>query len=240
MIDDLVPEPRYLRISGPWAGLTAFAVVRRAFPEFGPREVFKKARCGEVLRNHRLCDPLAAVADGDVVTVVLRRPRHRPEAVPSRRDQGVETSAGPFWVVWEDDEFLAAGKPAGCASHPGLKRSGDTLLDRVRCHLGVTRTDPFQPALANRLDIGTSGLVLVGKTRAAQRRLGRHVQGGLVQKLYLTLVAGWPDPPEDAIRVPLKKRPDSRDRRRLPDGHPRLRESLQEAETRYRTLARED
>jgi len=234
---DLVAVPRHVCIGGPWAGLTAFAAVRRAFPEVEPREVFKKARCGQVLRNDRRCDPLEPLADGDVVTVVLLRPRQHPKAVASRRDLEVDTPAGPFRVVWEDNHLLAAGKPPGCASHPGLKRSGNTLLDRVRAHLGVARADPFQPALANRLDIGTSGIVLIGKTRAAQRRLGRQLQKGLVQKSYLALVRGRPDPPDGAIREALAKRPDSRDRRRLPPDHPRLQEPLQAAETRYRTLA---
>jgi RluA family pseudouridine synthase len=228
---------RHLRIQGAWAGQTAFAAVRRAFPEVEPREVFRKARRGEVLCNGGSCDPLGRVAEGDVLTVVLLRPPRHAPAVPLLQDAWVETAAGPFRVVWEDADFLAAGKPPGCASHPGLKRSGDTLLDRVRAYWGIAPADPFQPALANRLDIGTSGVVLVGRTRPAQRRLGRAFQKGLVGKSYLALVRGCPAPPEGELRQPLPRYPDSRDRNRLPQDHPRLRPALQAAVTRYRTRA---
>lgn len=235
---DLIPVTRHLRIGRAWAGQTAFAAVRRAFPEVGPREVFRKARRGEVRHNEGPCDPLGRVAEGDVLTVVLLRPPRHAPAVPHLRDAWVETAAGPFRVVWEDADFLAAGKPPGCASHPGLRRSGDTLLERVRAYWGITPADPFQPALANRLDIGTSGVVLVGRTRPAQRRLGRAFQKGLVGKSYLVLVGGHPEPPEGELRQPLTRYPDSRDRRRLPPDHPKLRETLQAAVTRYRTRER--
>lgn len=238
MTDDLVSVPRHVRIGAVWAGLTAFAAVRRAFPEVAPRDVFRKARGGELLRNDRPCDPLASLTEGDVVTVVLRRPRRHPKVEPFCRDAPVDTPAGPFWVVWEDGDLLAAGKPAECASHPGLKRSGDTLLERIRAHWSVSAADAFQPALANRLDIGTSGVVLAARTRPAQRRLGRLFQKGQVEKLYLTLVRGWPDPGVGEIRLPLLRYVDSRDRCRLPPDHPRRREVLQEAVTRYRTLER--
>jgi 23S rRNA pseudouridine955/2504/2580 synthase len=236
--DHLVPVPRHVRIGRAWAGLTAYAAVRTAFPEVGPREVFRKARGGELLRNDQPCDPLEPLAEGDVVTVVLRRPRQFPRAEPLRRDTAVETPAGPFRVVWEDRDLLAADKPVDCASHPGLKRSGDTLLDRIRAYWGVAPADPFQPALANRLDIGTSGVILAARTRPAQRRLGRLFQKGHVEKLYLTLVRGWPDPGEGEIRRPLLRYVDSRDRDRLPPNHPRPREVFQEAVTRYRTVGR--
>ncbi|MDW7712354.1 MAG: RluA family pseudouridine synthase [Deferrisomatales bacterium] len=238
MAEELVLVPKHLPIGRSWAGLTVFAAVRRAFPEVPPRDVFRKARRGELLRDGRTCDPLSALSEGEVVTVVLRRPRRHPRARPTLRDVPVETPAGPFWVVWEDPDLLAAGKPPECASHPGLKRSGDTLLDRIRAHWGVRRSDPFQPALANRLDIGTSGVVLAARTRTAQRRLGRLFQKGRVEKHYLALVAGWPEPGDGEIRRPLPRPVDSRDRKRLPPDHPRCREVLQGAVTRYRTLGR--
>jgi 23S rRNA pseudouridine955/2504/2580 synthase len=236
--EDLVAVRKNLRIGPRWAGLSAFEVVRRAFPEVTPREVFRKARAKEVLRNQGPCHPLESVAVGDTVTVVLQRTRPYVPATPLRREEPVETPAGPFWVVWEDDDLLAVGKPPRCASHPALHHNGDTLLDRVRAHLGTRPEAAFQPALANRIDIETSGLVLVGKTRNAQRRLGRHFQKGLVRKCYLTLVCGWPEPAEGQIRRPLVRRPDSRELSRRPPGHPKLRPTLQSAETHYRTAER--
>lgn len=221
-----------------WGGLTAFEVVRRAFPEVSPREVFRKARLGEILRNGLACRPLDALCGGDRLSVVLPRPPRPAHPAPLRRGEAVGTPAGPFWVVWEDSDLLVVGKPPGCASHPALGTQGDTLLERVRAYLGTGRDDPFQPALANRLDIETSGVVLIGKSRTAQRSLGRNLQRGRVRKFYVTLAAEWVPSEGGEIRRPLVRRPDSRDMARFPPGHARTRPVLQAAATRYRVLER--
>ncbi len=233
-----VPVTRHLRVGPEWAGRTVFDAVRTAFPEVGPRDVFRKARRGEIRRNRGACRPTDRLQEGDLVSVVLLRAARPARAEPTRRDEPVATAAGPFWVVREDPYLLVVSKPAGCASHPALGHAGDTLIERVRAYLGVGPDDPFQPALANRLDLETSGIVLVAKTRGARRRLGRSLQRGRVHKAYLALVCGWPEPGAGEIRIPLVRRPDSRDRDRLPPGHPRLRGVTQSAHTRYRTLAR--
>ena len=235
---DTVRVPKHLQIGEAWDGLVTFEAVRRAFPEISPREVFRKARLGELLRNDRRCDPLQALRSGDRLTVVLHRPPRPAEAVPQREGQRVETAAGPFWIVWEDRDLLVAGKPAGCASHPALGTKGDTLLERIRAHLGTRTEDSFQPALANRLDVPTSGVVLIGKSRSAQQRLGRNLQKGHVRKFYVAISGGAIEPPQGEIRRPLVRRPDSRDLARFPPGHPRTVPVLQDAATRYRVLER--
>ncbi len=238
IVADTVRVPKHLRIGEAWDGLVAFEAVRRAFPEISPREVFRKARLGELLHNDCPCNPLQALHSGDRLTVVLHRPPQPVAPAPLREGQEVETSAGPFWVVWEDRDLLVVGKPAGCTSHPALGTKGDTLLERIRSHLGTRPEDAFQPALANRLDVQTSGIVLVGKSRAAQQRLGRNLQKGNVQKFYVTVAGGAIQPPQGEIRRPLVRRPDSRDLARFPQGHPRTVPVLQEAATRYRVLER--
>jgi RluA family pseudouridine synthase len=235
--------PKHLKIGATWAGLSVLEVVRTAFPEATARDVFRKARSGEIRKDGNRCHPLATLEEGDVVTVLRYRAPSPVRARPSREDAPVSTAAGPFHIVREDESLLVVSKPPGCASHPALKHSGDTLIERVHAYLKIRPQDPFQPAqpaLANRLDIETSGIVLVAKTRAAQRRLGRHLQKGLVRKYYLALVGDWPEPREGEIRIPLVKRADSRDRARLPSGHPKLKGKLQEAVTRYRTVRRID
>jgi 23S rRNA pseudouridine955/2504/2580 synthase len=229
---------KHIKIEESWAGLSAFEAVRRAFPEISARDVFRMARVGELQKNRENCHPLSPLGVGDVVTVLLSRPPRPTRTAPSRQNEPIETAAGPFQIVREDPYLLVVSKPAGCASHPALKHAGDTLIERVHAYLGVRPDDPFRPGLANRLDIETSGIVLVAKTRVARRRLGRHMQKGLVRKFYLTLVGGWPEPAAGEIRTPLVRRPDSRDRARLPLDHPKLHGRLQDATTRYQTVQR--
>lgn len=237
--EPLVPVPRHLRVEPAWAGLTVLEAVRRAFPEVSPREVFRKARHREILRSERPCHPLDRLAAGDLLTVILfvpPRPAHRPVL---RADAAVDTPAGPFWIVREDEELLVVSKPSGCASHPAHRHSGDTVIDRIRAYLGVASSAAFQPALANRLDIDTSGIVLIGKTARAQSRLGRTLQRGLVDKRYLALVGGWLGPDEGEVRVPLERHPDSRDlARHRTTGAALPAVKIQAAATRFRVLRR--
>ncbi len=236
--EDLVREPAFIKVGPPWEGWTLLRAVRRAFPEMDPRAVLRKTRSGEILLNGRRCRPEHVLHAGDVIRVERLRPAPARRVAPLKQAEPAETPAGPFWIVREDPHLLVVSKPPRCASHPALGHAGNTLIERIHAYLGVRPEDPFRPALANRLDVDTSGIVLVAKTRPAQRRLGRNLQRGRVRKIYLVLVAGWPDPPRGEIRIPLVRRPDSRDRQRLPPGHPGLRGVLQPALTRYRTVAR--
>jgi 23S rRNA pseudouridine955/2504/2580 synthase len=157
-------------------------------------------------------------------------------------DTPVTTAAGPIFVVREDEDLLAVSKPPGCASHPALRRGGDTLVERVRRYLGEEGTrgeeGEFRVALANRLDIETSGIVLVGKNRPAQRKLGFMLQRGEIGKRYLLLAAGWIDTGAGEITLPLERHPDSRDLARHRAGRPLPEVKIQHAHTRYRVLAR--
>ncbi len=228
---------RKVHIGAAWDGLTVFEAVRRAFPEVTPRQVTRKLRAGEIRLEDGRCRPDHRLKKGDTLLLDLPVADPRRPAPAQRRHEPVDTPAGPFWLVREDAELLALSKPAGCASHPALGHGGDTLVERVRAYLGTRPDTPFQPALANRLDIGTSGLVLVAKTRPAQRRLGRHLQQGRLEKRYLALVDGWPKPGAGEIRIPLVRRADSR-QRSLPPDHPKRGSRLQDAVTRYRTVHR--
>ena len=116
MSEPLVPVEKHLQIGGPWAGLTVFDAVRRAFPEVSPREVWRLARSGEIRRDGGRCHPQDRLDAGQVLTVTLRRPEHPAPSIPTREQEPVVTSAGPFWIVREDTDLLAVSKPAGALS----------------------------------------------------------------------------------------------------------------------------
>jgi 23S rRNA-/tRNA-specific pseudouridylate synthase len=97
-------------------------------------------------------------------------------------------------------------KPAGLAVHraPG---HDDNLLQRVTDFLRL-RGETFRVSPAHRLDIGTSGAVLIGKGRAASGRLGKMIMAGQVAKRYLAMVSGSiTEPGELTSPVPAKGRP---------------------------------
>ncbi len=101
-------------------------------------------------------------------------------------------------IVYEDDNVLIVNKPAGLLTHPGDNSTDgmqeDTLVDRMLAYLKATDAyeismySTFTPAVANRLDRNTSGVVVCGKTYKALRALNESI--GSAEKTYLAIVCG--------------------------------------------------
>jgi len=96
-------------------------------------------------------------------------------------------------IVYEDDDVLVVNKPVGLASHGGME-SQDHLLARILYYLQHTGAynpaDTFVPAICNRLDVNTSGLVVCGKTLHALQKLNDCFAKHMVDKEYLAVVDG--------------------------------------------------
>ena len=96
----------------------------------------------------------------------------------------------PLGVVGESETLLALAKPAGLPIHPGTGHS-DNLAGRLRL---LYPDAPFPPTPAHRLDKDTSGLVLAAKTFEGLGKLHTQFREKLIEKTYLTWVAGvWKD-----------------------------------------------
>lgn len=104
-------------------------------------------------------------------------------------------------VLYRDGLILVIDKPAGIAVHsgPSGKPALEDSFDRLRFGL------PRLPALAHRLDAGTSGCLVLGRHPKALRRLGRIFSQGLAEKTYLALTCGVPEAPSGRIDAPLSK-----------------------------------
>ncbi len=129
----------------------------------------------------------------------------------------------PVDVVHEDDELLVVRKPAGLVCHPTKGDAWSSLVGRLRLHLG----DTARAHLVNRLDRESSGLVIVAKTSAAARALGKAIEARVIDKHYLAIVHGHVSAERVVVDEPLGRDEASivgiRDRVR-PDGAPALTE----------------
>lgn len=101
-----------------------------------------------------------------------------------------------FGIVYEDDDILVVSKPAGLLTHPEKSSDTDTLIDQILYYLyqkGQYLPDAessFTPALCNRLDRNTSGIVIAGKTLKGLQAVNETIRSHKLDKYYLTLVAG--------------------------------------------------
>lgn len=101
-----------------------------------------------------------------------------------------------FAIVYEDADLLVVSKPAGLLTHPEKSGDRDTLIDQILYYLyqkGEYRgeaADSFTPALCNRLDRNTSGIVIAGKTLRGVQAVNACIRDHKLEKYYLTLVEG--------------------------------------------------
>ena len=107
-------------------------------------------------------------------------------------------------ILYQDDEIIAVNKPANLAVHRSKFVGPDDafLIDLLRDQVGG---DVY---LAHRLDRATSGVLLSARSKEVAGALGEQFMGRSVQKRYLAVVRGWPDPEQGSIDYPL---PGSRD-----------------------------
>ena len=94
-------------------------------------------------------------------------------------------------IVYEDEHILVVNKPAGLVVHPGAGNWSGTLLNGLLHHSPQLANVP-RAGIVHRLDKDTSGLMVVGKTLAAQTDLVRQLQARTVKREYLALVWGTP------------------------------------------------
>jgi tRNA pseudouridine32 synthase/23S rRNA pseudouridine746 synthase len=100
-------------------------------------------------------------------------------------------------IVYEDKSFVVVNKPAGLRSVPGVDIR-DSVYTRLKNVLGDT-----EPLIVHRLDMGTSGLLVVAKTQQAHKHIQRQFLIGTVRKRYRALLSKVIDQPEGEIDLPL-------------------------------------
>lgn len=112
-------------------------------------------------------------------------------------------------IVFEDPDIIVVDKPAGVAAHPSLGWEGPSVVEHL-AHIGVPVTTSGaaeRQGIVQRLDVGTSGLMVVAKSEVAYSVLKQAFRDRTVDKTYHTLVRGHPDPSSGTIDAPLGRHP---------------------------------
>ena len=157
----------------------------------------KYFRRKEIKVNGHWARPDLRLAEGDCVRLYI------PEEFFTGR------TAGPGWleslrpdldIVYEDENILLVNKMPGVLCHEAEGWSADTLIARIQAHVyqaggwDPAAENAFAPALCNRIDRGTGGIVIAAKTAAALRVLDEKIRAREVTKEYLCVCVGTPSP----------------------------------------------
>lgn len=128
---------------------------------------------------------------------------------PKREPEVVPVEVPDLGIVHDDDDIVVVDKPSGVAAHPSLGWDGPTVLGALAAggYRIATTGAAERQGVVHRLDVGTSGLMVVAKTESAYTALKRAFKEREVEKIYHTVVQGHPDPLAGTIDAPIGRHP---------------------------------
>lgn len=148
-------------------------------------------------------DPSAKARTGAAYTLTI----------PEPRPATAEAQDIPLQIVFEDEHLLVVDKPAGLVVHPAAGNLDGTLVNALLHHCrgklsgigGVAR-----PGIVHRIDKDTSGLLVVAKTDRAHEGLSKQFAAHTIERRYLAITNGIPNPPSGTVDAPLARSPQNR------------------------------
>ncbi len=165
--------------------------------QFAIQEGFVKVNGKMVKSNYK-------VRPADLITISLPQPP---------RDTSLLPENIPLSIIYEDDDLIVIDKPAGMVVHPAYQNWTGTLVNGLLYHFSQLPHVPgneSRPGLVHRIDKDTSGLLVVAKNENSLNYLANQFYHHTIERKYLALVWGVPDPAEGTITVNIGRSPKDR------------------------------
>lgn len=169
--------------------------------------MYKYIRTKYIKLNSKKCAIDDVLKEGDVLTFYIKD-----EFFETKYDE-YEFMKAPkkLSVIYEDENLIIIDKPEGVLSHPDKTYHFDSMVARVQHYLyDKGEYDPksensFSPAMANRLDRNTGGLIIAAKNAQALKELNRLIKERNIKKMYLCICEGTPKKSEGLLTGMLTK-----------------------------------
>ncbi|MDN4483952.1 RluA family pseudouridine synthase [Demequina lignilytica] len=195
-----MPETRYLPVPDALVGERADAALARMLGLSRTRAA-DVIEAGGLFQDGRTLGKSDRLADG-IVAVDL----------PEEREAAPEPEVpGGLAILYEDDDVVVVDKPVGVAAHPSPGWTGPTVVGAL-ASAGYRLSQhgpPERQGIVHRLDVGTSGLMVVARSDAAYTHLKRAFKERTVEKIYHAVAQGHLDPTAGTIDAPIGRHPHS-------------------------------
>ena len=174
------------------AGQRLDKYITKSFPLIPKSLMYKYIRSKRIKVNAKKCDISYKLCEGDIISLYINDEFFAP-VQPKYDFLG---SGKTLNIVYEDENILLCDKPAGILSHPDNGEYVDTAITRIKRYLyekGEYKPDEetsFAPALVNRIDRNTSGIIIAAKNAESLRILNEKLKNREMHKLYLCVVIG--------------------------------------------------
>lgn len=179
------------------SGMRLSRFVEKTAPSLPVSGLYKAIRTRRIKLNGKRCRPEDRLMEGDVVQLWLDESSFENRSLPD-----FMRASADLTVLYEDADTAVLYKPQGLSSHPYAGEYSDNLVARFLRHMYENgEYDPeaggSSPALCNRLDRNTEGIVLAGKNHEAVKAINSLIKNGSIRKTYLAVTVS--SPPEDGI-----------------------------------------
>lgn len=156
---------------------------------------------GEISKDGKAVGKSDRVATGDQIEILL--PAAKGEA------KLVATPIDGLKIVYDDEYLIVIDKPVGIAAHPSPGWQGATVVGAIFAagYQLATSGAAERQGVVHRLDVGTSGLMVVAKNEVAYSNLKDQFRDRTVSKVYHALVQGHMDPTVGTIDAPIDRHP---------------------------------
>lgn len=164
--------------------------------------VAELAADGDILQDQSPVGKSDRLVAGAWLDVTLPAPPRDLAAEPARHVEGME-------ILYSDEDVIAVDKPIGVAAHPTVGWDGPTVTSGLAA-AGFrisTSGPPERKGIVQRLDVGTSGVMIVAASERAYSVLKNAFRDREVSKTYHALVQGHPDPTSGTIDAPIGRHP---------------------------------
>ena len=156
---------------------------------------------GDVLQGKKPLSKSDRVSAGDRLTVLM----------PAIYDplELKETPIDTLEIIYDDDDVVVVNKPVGCAAHASPGWLGPTVVGALLARgYRISTTGPQErQGIVQRLDAGTSGLMLLAKHERSYISMKNQFRNRSIEKVYRTLIQGHIDPVEGSIDAPIGRHP---------------------------------
>lgn len=163
--------------------------------------IVKLLESDEVSLGHRILGKSDKVQSGQVISVLMPEPPSGVAIPPTPLDD--------LKIVYQDTDLVIVNKPVGCAAHPSPGWTGPTVVGAlVAAGIPITSSGPAErQGIVQRLDVGTSGLMMVAKTEDAYLKLKDMFRNREIKKIYHALAQGHLEPAIGTIDAPIDRHP---------------------------------
>lgn len=188
------------------AGQRLDKFIKKAVPDLPQNLMYKYIRLKRIKLNGKRCEISSRLNVGDKLEMYIND-----EFFSSEKVQDFTSAPAQIDIVYEDENILLVNKKCGLVVHEDDDNTLDTLINRITHYLydkgeyDPEREQSFAPALCNRLDRNTEGIVICAKNAESLRLLNDIIKEREITKKYLCITLGTPKPKEATITAYLEK-----------------------------------